>query len=76
MSIDTEESEAKAEVGFTERPKLIDSSKKLVIMINSFQNEEVSISKAVREMRNLFDSLESQPVRKNFFKNLVFMLQV
>jgi hypothetical protein len=64
-------------IGYTEPPDLSESSRKLVKMMNWCQSEDVSISKAVKEMRKLFDSIEEDyREKKNFFQNLVFMLQI
>ena len=57
-------------------PELARPSKKLVELMNWCQSEDVSISKAVREFRKLFDAIEDSRERKNFIKNLTFMLQV
>ena len=68
--------ESQKVVGYTEQPELTDRSKKLVKLVNWCQSEDVSISKAVKELRKLFDDITESRERRNFFSNLVFMLQV
>jgi hypothetical protein len=57
-------------------PELARPSKKLVELMNWCQSEDVSISKAVREFRKLFDAITDSRERKNFIRNLTFMVQV
>jgi hypothetical protein len=68
--------ETKKVVGYTDKPELTDTSKKLVRLFNWCQSEDVSISKAVKELRKLFDDINESKERRIFFSNLVFMLQV
>ena len=68
--------EVKKVVGYTDKPDLTDTGKKLVRLFNWCQSEDVSISKAVKELRKLFDVITESKERRNFFSNLVFMLQV
>ncbi len=57
-------------------PELTKPSKRLVELMNWCQSEDVSISKAVREFRKLFDAISDSRERKNFIRNLTFMVQV
>ena len=68
--------EVRKVVGYTDKPDLTDTGKKLVRLFNWCQSEDVSISKAVKELRKLFDVITESKERRNFFNNLVFMLQV
>lgn len=64
-------------VGHFSPPELIGASKSLVKILNWAQNPEVPISKAVTELRGIFDTISTDPtLRQNFFDNLCFMLQV
>lgn len=73
---ENEDQSDKTVVGYAEPPKVTETSRKLIKMFNWCQSEDVSISKAVKEIKKLFDGIEDVRERKNFFKNLVFMLQV
>ena len=65
-----------AATGYTKAPKLTNHSKKLVKMLNWCQSDDVSTSKAVNELRKLFDSVDDDKERRKFVKHLVFMIQV
>ena len=70
------EDQDKAVTGYTKAPKLTNHSKKLVKMLNWCQSDDVSTSKAVNELRKLFDGIDDDKERRKFVKHLVFMIQV
>jgi hypothetical protein len=48
-----------------------------LVTLLRLQSDEVSVTKAAKELRKLFDGVgDDKHARKNFFQNLVFLLQV